>query len=130
MNKLVSTESEILQSIKLNSADYLKYIEFRDTIPNYDLKSIQANPLTIEFIKDQTVELCLLAIDQNLEIINHIHIVNGEKEDNHIYANLVIDRLIKKQELLDALSGVKALDLIISHMSKNLIHLKNKKHSN
>ena len=130
MNKLVSTENEILQSIKLNSADYLKYIEFRDTIPNYDLKSIQANPLTIEFIKDQTVELCLLAIDQNLEIINHIHIVNGEKEDNHIYANLVIDRLIKKQELLDALSGVKALDLIISHMSKNLIHLKNKKHSN
>lgn len=126
MNKLVSTESEILQSIKLNSADYLKYIEFRDTIPNYDLKSIQANPLTIEFMKDQTVELCLLAIDQNLEIINHIHIVNGEKEDDHIYATLVIDRLIKKQELLDSLSGVKDLDRIISHMSKNLIHLKNK----
>lgn len=109
-------ESVIFEAIHRNPAEVLSYQHLRPSIIDYDLKAIKERFSCIYYL-NQTAELCLMALSQlqaDFFILDahcvHITIVRAETT-----LELIL-KLIKKQEMLDTLSGEDNLGKILTRL--------------
>ena len=123
---LYVAESSIMELMKSLEPDYS---HLREHIPDFDLRSVQANPHRIKYVSNPTVKLCLIAIDllpdkefylsplvalNDSPFLKNLKIVNADSLEDAVI------ELCNKQRIIDTLSGRPELLNILKSFSRNL----------